>query len=171
MQTGCFTPPAKPVDLQGVVDRINALISAVRATGGLVVFIQHDGEKGSSFEPQTAGWELLPALARAQEDPVIHKRACDAFYETGLRELLAGRSPVVVTGYATEFCVDTTIRAAASLDFEVTVARDAHTTVERPYLDGASIREHHNAVWQDLILPRSTVKVLSTEEIVRQLEG
>jgi nicotinamidase-related amidase len=170
MQVGCFAPPALPLDLEGVVGRINALSSGVRAANGLVVYLQHDGEVGSPFAPETEGWELVSELNRAAGDPVVHKRACDAFYETSLRDLLLGRGPLIVTGYATEFCVDTTIRAAASLDFEVTVASDAHTTVERPHLDAASIVQHHSKVWEGLILPRSAVKLLSTEEILCQLE-
>jgi len=51
----------------------------------------------------------------------------------------------VVCGYATEFCVDTTLRRAAGLGLTVTLAADAHTTHDKPHADGGQIRAHHNA--------------------------
>jgi nicotinamidase-related amidase len=71
-----------------------------------------------------------------------------------------------VTGCATDFCVDTTVRAAASRDYEVVVVADGHTTRDRPHLDAASIIEHHNWMWENLILPRSQVRVVPTEELL-----
>ncbi|MNL42777.1 Isochorismatase family protein [compost metagenome] len=51
----------------------------------------------------------------------------------------------MVCGYATEFCVDTTVRRAAGLGMPVTLAADAHTTHDKPHASGARIRAHHNA--------------------------
>lgn len=104
---------------------------------------------------------------------MIRKRACDSFYETDLQDTLQqhGSRRLIVTGCATDFCVDTTIRAALSLDFEVVVARDAHTTANRPHLDAVSVIEHHNSVWEELIHPRIQVQVLPTAEIISALDS
>ncbi len=171
MQVGSFAPPAGPHDAARVVDRINALAAGLRGADGLVVFVQHDGPEGDPFAPGAPGWALLPELERASDDALVRKQACDAFYETELAALLERRGvrELVVTGSATDFCVDTTVRAAASRDFAVVAARDAHTTRDRPHLDAASIIRHHNAVWEDLILPRRRVEVLPTAEILGRL--
>ena len=118
MQAGLFVPESPRHDTDGVVDRINDLARAVRRTGGVVVFVQHDGPTGDPFEPGADGWRLLPSLDRGAGDVVVHKTACDAFYGTELAEVLdqRGTTQLIVTGCATDFCVDTTIRAAASRD-------------------------------------------------------
>ena len=91
MQVGLFVPDTPRYDADGVVARINTLGGAVREAGGAVVFIQHDGPSGDTFEPGSEGWRLLPSLDRRPGDPVVHKRACDAFYETDLEDTLRAR--------------------------------------------------------------------------------
>lgn len=171
MQVGLFSEPKPRHDQHGVTRRINALSRRVRDSRGTVIFIQHDGPPGDPFEPHVPGWELLPTLSREDADPVVHKTACDAFYETELESVLArvNTRDLLITGCATEYCVDTTVRAAASLDFAVTVVDDAHTTADRDHLDAVSIIRHHNIVWKGLILPRSRVEVEPTSTVLERL--
>lgn len=173
MQIGLFNEPRPRHDVEGTIDRINTLAGAVRASDGRVIFIQHDGPPGDTFEPGADGWHIVPTLDRAEHDVTIHKRACDAFCETDLASTLArfGVTRLLVTGCATDFCVDTTVRAALSLDYEVVVVADGHTTADRPHLDACSIIRHHNWMWEGLIHPRRRVEVLPTEEIARRMEA
>jgi nicotinamidase-related amidase len=173
MQVGLFGPESPRYDTDGVVARINDLARAVRRAGGMVVFIQHDGPPGDVFEPGREGWRLLPSLERSDVDPVVHKRACDAFYETELAQVLdkRGAMRLVITGCATDFCVDTTIRAAASRDYEVVVVEDGHTTADRPHVDAVSAIRHHNWVWENLIHPKARIQVAPASRILAQLEG
>lgn len=39
-------------DLEGVIERINRLASWVRASAGVVIFVQHDGPPGDDFAPE-----------------------------------------------------------------------------------------------------------------------
>ncbi len=64
MQAGLFGVDAPRHDAEGVVGRINALGRIVRQAGGIVIFIQHDGPQGDTFEPGTNGWKLLESLER-----------------------------------------------------------------------------------------------------------
>jgi len=172
MQVGLFDRAPSRHDAEGVVGRINAVARAVRASGGIVIFIQHDGPSGDTFEPETAGWQIMPTLERGENDRVVHKRTCDAFCETDLSNILAqhGIRKILVTGCATDFCVDTTIRAAVSLDYDVVVVEDGHTTADRPHLDAVSIMRHHNWVWENIIHPRNQVAVLTAEKVVERME-
>ena len=171
MQVGTFNAPTPQHDAMGVVARINRIASAVRGSGGRVVFVQHDGPAGDTFEPGSEGWRIIPELVREPQDCVVNKRACDAFYKTGLKALLdeLRTRRLLVTGSATDYCVDTTVRVAASLDYDVTVVGDAHTTADRPYLDAVTIKNHHNSVWENLILPDAKVSVTTTEELLEDL--
>lgn len=52
---------------------------------------------------------------------------------------------LIIAGYASEFCVDTTTRRAAALGFQVVIAADAHTSHDKPHASAAQIRAHENA--------------------------
>lgn len=171
MQVGLFAGETPRYDADGVIQRVNELARAVRATGGVVIYVQHEDE--GSLRPGTEAWEILPTLERMDTDLLVHKQACDSFYETDLSDLLGkhGVQQLIVVGCATDFCVDTTIRAAASRNYEVVVAADAHTTKDRQHLDAETIIKHHNWMWESLILPRSRVQVLPTSSIVEWLQA
>ena len=158
----CTRPP--PRDIEGTIQRINAVTRAARSAGRPVVFIQHcDGEE---FIPGSDGWKLHPGLEQAAGDRYVQKTACDAFYATELDALLRRLKvdTLVVTGYATEFCVDTTLRSATSLDYRVVVVSDGHMTKDRPVLRAEQIIAHHNWVWGDLIC-RKGVALLKAGKI------
>src|SRR6267142_7229360 len=109
MQAGLLQGDPKH-DLQRVIDRINRLTAMVRGRSGRVVWIQHCGGAGSGFEPKSPGWALLPALDRRDDDIVVQKTLNDAFAGTDLQAMLEKIAPdrVLVAGWATDFCVDTT---------------------------------------------------------------
>jgi len=111
MQVGLFEGDPPRHDADGVVQRINEIAKDVRATGGIVIFIQH--EDNGDFRRGTKSWEILATLERMDIDRLVYKRACDSFYETDLGDFLEkhGVKEIIVTGCATDFCVDTTIRA------------------------------------------------------------
>ncbi len=168
MQVGLFEGEPR-YDADGVVRRVNALARAVRAGGGAVVFVQHEDE--GSLVHSAPGWQLLPTLDRRPEDATVCKTACDSFYRSDLDRVLCERKikRLLVTGCATDFCVDTTIRSAASKDYEVVVVSDGHTTKDRPHLDAKTIITHHNWMWANLILPGRPVRVVPTNELVASL--
>ena len=46
MQVGLFEGDSPRYDAEGVIHRINEIAKAVRATGGIVIFIQHEDNGG-----------------------------------------------------------------------------------------------------------------------------
>ena len=166
VQAGLFAVTPGPFDASGVLARINDLSTRARAAGCPVIFIQHDGA-AEGLEPGSPGWQLDPALVREPTDLVIRKTACDAFYRSALGETLAraGVRAVVVTGYATEFCVETTVRRAASEGFDVVLVSDAHTTCDRPVLPARQVIAHHNWVLANLVQPDNPVQVRPAREV------
>lgn len=156
--------------LEDVLARIERLAGEVRVSGGRVVFIQHDGPPGDPWEPGTPGWMITSALTRHPDDLVIRKTLNDAFHGTSLQRELDRILPgkVIICGWATDFCVDGTVRSAVARGFDVWVASDCHTLDDRPHLDATEVIAHHNWVWQNLIAPGS-VTVLTAAEIAAQL--
>ncbi len=171
MQVGLFKGDPPRHDADGVIRRINEVAKVVRATGGMVIFIQHEDD--GVLARGTQGWGILPVLERTDTDWLVRKQACDSFYETELADLLEqhGARQLIITGCATDFCVDTTIRAAASRNYEVVVVKDGHTTKDRPHLDAKSIITHHNWMWESLILPRNEVNVLPATSVIAWLQS
>jgi nicotinamidase-related amidase len=167
VQRGLFCSDPAPFEAEAVVARINAVTEKARRAGAPVIFIQHDGEPGGEdVVPGTAGWKLHPELEVHPSDLVIRKTTCDAFYGTPLEAELRSRGikTVVLMGYATDFCVDATLRSAASKDFSVVVIADAHTTSDNPVLKAKVVREHHNWAWANAITKRG-VTVLKAREV------
>jgi nicotinamidase-related amidase len=156
-------------DLQGVIGRINRLTDMVRRGGGTVIWIRHCGPAGSGFERDGAGWAFLPELKHRDGDRVVEKTLNDAFAGTDLAATLKeiGADRLLVTGWATDFCVDTTVRSAVSNGYAVVVPSDAHTLADRPHLDAASIIRHHNWVWSGLITNRS-IRVAAADELIAE---
>jgi nicotinamidase-related amidase len=154
MQEGLLQGPPKR-DVAGVVERINRLAARVRERGGAVVFVQHAGPPGDEFEPQKPGWRLLRALDVAPSDRVVSKTLNDAFFSTSLHAELSALRPerVLVAGWATDLCVDASVRSAAALGYEVVVVADGHTVSDRPHLDAEGVIRHHHWVWANLIAP------------------
>jgi nicotinamidase-related amidase len=156
-------------DLAGVIQRINALAAMVRQTGGLVVWIRHCGKAGDGFEPGSKGWAFLPELDRQSGDLVVEKTLNDSFAGTVLHDTLQRRVPnrLLITGWATDSCVDSTVRSAISRDYDVIIVSDGHTLSDRPHLDAPTIIRHHNWVWSDLLTNRST-RVATTSELLAE---
>lgn len=160
VQRGLFDPEPRPFEADVVVQRINALAEKARAAGAPVVFIQHETPT-DELAHGSERWTLEPGLVVKPGDAHLRKTTPDSFLRTELGEMLAGwgTEEVVVCGYATDFCVDSTTRGAVSRGFPVTLAADAHTTHDKPYASAALIRTHHNAIlgWTESFGPAITV--------------
>jgi nicotinamidase-related amidase len=167
MQVGLLNGKPKH-DLRRVLGRINRLAAKVRAESGKVILIRHCGGRGDDFEPQAPGWEFLPELVRKPDDIVLPTTLNDPFAGTDLGARLTEIRParVLVTGWATDFCVDSTVRSTVAHHFDVVAVADGHTLSDRPHLDAASVIRHHNWVWSNLITQRS-IKVIEADELLK----
>ncbi|GAA0520975.1 isochorismatase family protein [Tatumella terrea] len=144
-----------------------ALINQLIDAADEVIFIRHcEGE----MQPGTLAWQIAPAIIQPENARYVSKTACDGFFQTTLaRELNAcGERAFTVCGCATDYCVDTTIKAGASLGYDITVAGDAHTTAERTFVSAQQLICHHNEVWAGLTVPGHPVQVDATRNIIRR---
>ncbi len=145
LQVGLFEEPGKPFDYGNVVTRINALSSFARDNDIPVFFIQHETKDGV-LKYNTPGWQLVGDLDVDPNDYFIRKTTPNSFHKTNLEEILRHENvkKIIVCGYATEFCVDTTVRAAAALGYQIDIVSDCHTTHDKSHASGEFIRKHHN---------------------------
>lgn len=153
--------------LDETVARIARLIERARTASVPVIYVQHDGGPGHRLEPGTSGWPIRPEIAPQHGEPVIRKRACDAFFETTLRADLAAGSitQLVICGCMTQYCIDTTVRRAVSLGYDVVLVADGHMTADMGALRFEQIIAHHNAVLDGFDAGEHEVRVRPLSEI------
>lgn len=166
IQKALSDPEPRPYDIEPVIQRINQLTAKGRAAHIPVFFIQHEAPD-SPLAHGSDGWQLPENLERADEDHLVRKTTPDSFLHTDLEERLRALNitRLVICGYASEFCVDTTTRRAAGLGFEVDLVSDAHTTHDKPHATGAEIQAHHNATLPNISSFGVQIRALPSADI------
>ncbi|MFN8168175.1 MAG: cysteine hydrolase family protein [Candidatus Nanopelagicales bacterium] len=120
--------------VEGALERIGEAMDAAAAHGIPVVLVRHTepDPSGGLFVAGTPEWELHDAVAGRPHDVVVDKQLPGSFTGTELQQWLAERSVdhLVVAGWMTHMCVDSTTRQAMHLGLDVTVLEDATGTID-----------------------------------------
>ncbi|WP_445177941.1 cysteine hydrolase family protein [Pseudomonas sp. McL0111] len=148
MQVGLFHGPEKPYDGERVLANIQRLIAQARQQNVPIFAVRHTGPKGSPIASGSPLWQLLPELElNAEIDTLFDKSRPNAFHGTELAQQLESRKieNLHIVGMKTQFCIDSTCRAAADLGFKPLLVADAHTCMDTPALLAQAIIDHHNA--------------------------
>lgn len=145
VQSALFESTPAPYEAQEVVGRINQLSAWARNSSIPVIFIQHE-QPNSPVEFGSDGWQLQGNLHTSETDLLVRKTTPNSFLKTNLKEILDAHQieHLIICGYASEFCVDTTTRQAAALGYSIELVADAHTTHDKKHAAAIWIREHHN---------------------------
>jgi nicotinamidase-related amidase len=137
-------------DAEATIPAINGLLELARAHGMRVVYSQdthRDGDPEWQIWPEHAregswGWNIVDALAPAEDETVICKVRYDAFYGTPLDHLLRlwGVDTLVICGTVANICVHYTAASAALRWYDVVIPRDAISALE-PFDLESSLRQ------------------------------
>jgi nicotinamidase-related amidase len=106
---------------QDAETHIVALLQAWRQTKRPLFHIQHISQKPDSlFQPGTPAIEIKDIVRPQNGERVIQKHAHSAFIGTDLAERLrqADIQTLIITGFMTNHCVETTARMAGDLGFQ-----------------------------------------------------
>lgn len=149
------------------VERIIDAIDFADSKGIPVVFIQHTAPQmdSSTFRRGTSEWELHDRIKDRPYSHLIEKNLPGSFTNTDLEDWLRTRDieKVVIAGYMTQMCCDTTARQALHLGFEVEFLSDATGTLN--IANGAgkvTDEELHRAILVTQAMRFS--RVMTTEE-------
>ena len=148
MQVGAFTGPEPLWEGARVLATINGLIERARNAGAPVFAVRHTGPAGSLLAPGSPAVQLVAGLdVDAGRDHVFDKTRPSCFQGTNLGSELErlGIDELVIAGIKTQYCIDTTCRAAAERGLAVVLVEDGHTCTDTPLLDARRIVAHHNA--------------------------
>ena len=166
VQRAFFDATPRPYEADAVVSRINELARQARAMGRPVFIFQL--ERGTVFlEYGSERWHLERNLYVAPSDHLLRKTSPDAFSRTSLHTTLheLGIQQLVICGYASEFCIDETVRTAATLGYKVILAADGHTTHDKELVSAAMIRAHENVILTKIPFTGKQVQVIPSTDI------
>ncbi|HEX6734952.1 MAG TPA: isochorismatase family protein [Azonexus sp.] len=110
--------------------------------GLLVIHVQHQAPAASPlFAAGSPGAGALAGLAPAAGQPLVVKRLPSAFAGTELAEVLQGAAidTLLIAGYMTHNCVDSTARDAFHRGYRVGIVGEACATRDLPAADGSII--------------------------------
>ncbi|MEV5610197.1 isochorismatase family protein [Streptomyces sp. NPDC052225] len=139
---------------------IAGLRQRARAAGVPVVTVRQRGEG-----------PVVDELRPNEDESTVEKTSADAFLRTGLDAALQdlGVTEVLVTGFATENCVETTARQALSRGYDLVLVADGHTTSVRPDTTDFAPPEqsiaHHNEIYRHIDFPERGVRVLRSADV------
>lgn len=146
MQVGLVHGPDKPWAGEALLDTLNKLMRSAREAGSPIFLARHIGPPGSPIEAGSPLTELVRDLQLRGDEVIFEKKRPSAFVGTDLAVLLQehGCEGIVVTGMKTQYCVDSTCRAARDCGFDAVLIADGHTCSDTSSLRAEAIVAHHN---------------------------
>ncbi len=165
VQKGLFDEAPRPYMADETLQVINEIIDQARKKEMPIIFIQHETPEGPLMYG-TKGWEIESKLTFLEEDIMVRKTTPDSFFRTDLQDKLSkmGIENLIICGYATEYCVDTTIRRSAALGYSVQIVANGHTTHDKDHATGELIREHHNTTLSNIRSFGPKIEAIKSED-------
>lgn len=150
VQNDYFSDKLRVTHPQGSMENILAAMDGAGKAGIPIITIQHSNPpEAGAFAKGSAGWQLHPEIARRKQDLLIEKTLPGSFTGTPLESWLRERGidTLVITGYMTQMCCDTTSRQAVHLGFNVEFLSDATGTLAITNAAGSvTAEELHRAI-------------------------
>lgn len=153
-----------PYNEQRVISNIQRLLRIARERSLEVVYVRHDDGEGSDLERGSEGWKIYSEIEPLEEEKIFDKHFNSAFLETGLREYLVERKvdTIILVGLQTEYCIDTTCKAAFEHGFKIIIPQETNSTFDNEFLSGEKLYEYYNyKIWNNRF-----AKVLPIEEVI-----
>src|SRR6185369_17444223 len=122
--------------VQAALDEAAALLDRARTAGIPIIHIQHSDGPGSLYDIEGESGAIVPRVAPREGEPVVVKNYPNSFVQTDLDERLkaAGAANLVLAGFMTHMCVNSTARGAFNLGYAPTVVASATATRALPGL-------------------------------------
>ncbi|OBC12430.1 isochorismatase [Mycobacterium sp. 852013-50091_SCH5140682] len=127
--------------VQAALDETAELLERARTAGIPIIHIQHSDGPGSLYDIEGESGAIVDAVAPRGDEPVVVKQFPNSFVQTDLDERLKalGASNLVLAGFMTHMCVNSTARGAFSLGYAPTVVAAATATRSLAGPDGQAV--------------------------------
>jgi nicotinamidase-related amidase len=127
--------------VQAALDEAAALLERARSAGIPVIHIQHDDGPDSLYDITGESGAIVPRVAPRDGEPVVVKNYPNAFVQTDFDERLrsVNAQNLIIAGFMTHMCVNSTARGAFNLGYGPTVVAAATATRSLPGVDGPDV--------------------------------
>ncbi|MDC2959498.1 cysteine hydrolase family protein [Streptomyces gilvifuscus] len=117
------------------------VLSRAREAGIPVIHVRHDAGAGSPYDLEADVGQISAEVAPAAGEPVITKDHPSSFFGTDLETRLqrTRRQDLVLVGFMTHMCVNSTARDAFNLGYRPTIVAAATATREVAGADGKPV--------------------------------
>jgi nicotinamidase-related amidase len=151
-----------------VVGNVATLVDRARSAGTPVVWVQHSHPE--YLPKDTDDWRIVPELAPAGGEPLVHKTYADSFEETDLEDVLAGLGAgrLVVSGAQTDECIRSTLHGALVRGYDAVLVADAHTTEDQSAYGAPTpdlVIAHTNLYWTHHRAPGREAGTVTTADV------
>lgn len=127
--------------VQAALDEAAALLDRARSAGIPIIHIQHSDGPGSLYDIDGESGAIVARVAPRDGEPVVVKSYPNSFVGTDLDERLQASkaSNLVIAGFMTHMCVNSTARGAFNLGYAPTVVAAATATRALPGSGGTTV--------------------------------
>ncbi len=117
--------------IAAALDQATELLERARSAGIPIIHFKHDAGEGSPYDVRAEVGQIVDQVAPQGDEVVVVKQFPNAFVQTDLDDRLKAASArnLVLAGFMTHMCVNSTARGAFSLGYAPTVV--ASTTATR----------------------------------------
>ena len=128
-------------NVEPAIAEAKGLLARARAAGIPVIHVRHDAGPGSPYDLTASNGQISDEVAPEGDEAVVTKGYPSAFVGTDLEARLkaAGVTDLILAGFMTHMCVNSTARSAFSLGFRPTVVASATATRDLPAPDGSVV--------------------------------
>jgi nicotinamidase-related amidase len=132
------------MELEGVqpaLDQAAELLDRARSAGIPVIHIQHSDGPGSLYDIEGESGAIVASVAPRGDEPVVVKNYPNSFVQTELDGVLktTDAKNLILAGFMTHMCVNSTARGAFNLGYAPTIVAAATATRSLPGVDGQPI--------------------------------
>ena len=116
------------------LDESAELLERARSAGIPIIHFKHDAGEGSPYDVRAEIGQIVDQVAPRGDETVIVKQFPNAFVQTDLDDRLKAASArnLVLAGFMTHMCVNSTARGAFNLGYAPTVVASATATRALP---------------------------------------
>ncbi|WP_373808957.1 cysteine hydrolase family protein [Streptococcus ferus] len=121
-------------------------LAKARQAGVEVIHVRHRSEELVEGSP---AWQIHESVAPLAGEVIIDKTYNSAFKETELQAYLDEQEveQLIIMGMSTDFCIDTTIKVAYELGYQLAVIRDGTTTGFSGKVDLKGLIDQYETIW------------------------
>jgi nicotinamidase-related amidase len=125
--------------VQSALDQAAELLDRARSAGSPVIHIMHDGGEGTPYDVKAEIGQIVDRVAPRDGEAVIVKNYPNSFTSTDLNDRLSPGSNLVLAGFMTHMCINSTARGAFSLGHSPSVVAGATATRSLPGAGGEPV--------------------------------